>query len=316
MNIAGMINKQISQIENRGLSLIQTKVREYTEDLDLGFGYTGYDIVSLLPFVGRSKNRMYDIYIDDILLPITPSNINITAKNKNKSYDLVNGGEVNLLKDVGLVTITFSAELPAFNYNYARHKDGVYKPIRYYLEKIENLKITKQVFQLIISRLDSNYNLFNSNYTVCLEDYKLSEDWENGEDLKVDFTFKEYKEVVKKTIVDVSKVEDTKHSVQGTEYINEINKINKEDENKKKAIVEQKRTDKKKDKQKQKLVDTKGKSLNKVLRKHKGSAKDVKNVKNKNKLTYTDKIKVININPDKHEYLLIHKNHQARAFLP
>lgn len=41
---------------------------------------------------------MYDVYLDKILLPVTPSNIDMKIKNANKTINLINDGEVNIIK--------------------------------------------------------------------------------------------------------------------------------------------------------------------------------------------------------------------------
>lgn len=41
---------------------------------------------------------MYDVYLDKILLPVTPSKIDTKIKNANKTINLINDGEVNIIK--------------------------------------------------------------------------------------------------------------------------------------------------------------------------------------------------------------------------
>ena len=49
---------------------------------------------------------MYHIYLDDVLLPIAPSKIETKIKNQNKTVNLINEGEVNILKTAGLTEIS------------------------------------------------------------------------------------------------------------------------------------------------------------------------------------------------------------------
>ena len=44
----------------------------------------------------------YDFYLDGVQLPIPPPKLEIKVTNKNKTVDLINTGEVNILKKEGL----------------------------------------------------------------------------------------------------------------------------------------------------------------------------------------------------------------------
>ena len=58
---------------------------------------------------------MYKFYMDKMLLPITPSKVQMSIKNKNKTLVLINEGEINVLKNAGLTEVTFDAMLPCVN---------------------------------------------------------------------------------------------------------------------------------------------------------------------------------------------------------
>ena len=45
---------------------------------------------------------MYYVYLDKILLPITPSKLTLKIKNQNKTVVEINEGEINMLKKAGL----------------------------------------------------------------------------------------------------------------------------------------------------------------------------------------------------------------------
>ena len=47
----------------------------------------------------------YKFILADNILPITPNEIRITINNKNKTIDIINLGEANILKMPGLSTI-------------------------------------------------------------------------------------------------------------------------------------------------------------------------------------------------------------------
>ena len=93
----------------------------------------------------------YDVYFDKVLLPVAPSKIKTKIKNKNKTIELINEGEVNMLKDAGLTEISFVLSLPNQKYPFAKYPDG-FKMASYYLDILEGYKKNKKPFQLIISR--------------------------------------------------------------------------------------------------------------------------------------------------------------------
>lgn len=135
---------------------------------------------------------MYNVYIDDLLLPIAPPAITTTINNKNETVTLINEGEVNLLKKAGLTTYSFDVEFPNKQYPYAIYPNG-FQNAKFYLDKLEDLKVKQEPFQFIVIR--NNYNgqpLFDSNVKVSLEDYEIQEDAENGLDITVSINLKMY----------------------------------------------------------------------------------------------------------------------------
>lgn len=149
----------------------------------------------------------YDVYIGDVLLPVAPQAIITSINGRNKVYDLINEGEMNILKLAGLTTVSFTILLPAVQYPFAVYRNGFLKP-SYFLELFEKLKQGKQGFQFIVSRYDSNSvrrNLYNTNMTVSLEDYKIKEDAKGqGFDIEVEITLKQFKQYTTKTFTVVT----------------------------------------------------------------------------------------------------------------
>lgn len=143
---------------------------------------------------------MYKFYLDKMLMPITPSKVETSIKNQNKTIVLINEGEINILKNAGLTEITFDALLPLINnYPFAVYQGG-FQSAGYFLEKIEKLKTSKQPFQFVVSRRFENKLLFSTNMKVSLEDYKILEDATEGDCIKVSINLKQYRDYGTKTI--------------------------------------------------------------------------------------------------------------------
>lgn len=97
----------------------------------------------------------YYFYLGNTLLPIAPDKLSLKISNKNKTYDLINNQEINVLKKPGLTEIEFKALLPNTNYPFATYKNE-FQPAVYYLNILEKLKINNTPFNL----------LFQENYLM------------------------------------------------------------------------------------------------------------------------------------------------------
>lgn len=143
---------------------------------------------------------MYSFYMDGILLPVPPSKFTMKINNKNKTYDLINIGEINVLKMAGLTDIDFEVLLPGVKYPFAVYEGGFKKP-SFYLEKFEQLKVSQKPFQFIVSRFSpSGEYLFDTNMQVSMESYSIKELAENGPDIIVPLTLKQYKPYATKVL--------------------------------------------------------------------------------------------------------------------
>lgn len=144
---------------------------------------------------------MYFFYLDNILLPVAPSKLQLKIKNNNKTINLINEGEVNVIKDAGLTEVNFEALLPQVDYPFSVYKDGVYRGANYYLDHLEKLKIEKKPFQFIVDRFKTRgVMLFSTNLKVTLEDYTIEEDSKNGIDFVVNIKLKQYREYGTKVV--------------------------------------------------------------------------------------------------------------------
>nr|WP_038812180.1 LysM peptidoglycan-binding domain-containing protein [Clostridioides difficile] len=140
----------------------------------------------------------YDFYLDGVQLPIAPPKLEVKVTNKNKTVDLINVGEVNILKKEGLSEISFEAE---FTHNKLPFYRGTFKDVQFFLSKLELLKTDCKPFQFIVSRELGNKVLFNTNMKVSLEEYNIVEDAENGSDVKVTIKLKQYRDYSTKKLV-------------------------------------------------------------------------------------------------------------------
>ena len=136
----------------------------------------------------------YRVYLDDVLFPITPSNINLKVKNKNQTLDLINGGELNILKSAGLTEISFNVIIPQITkYPFAMYLNNEFKDLIYYTNKLEDLKSNKKTAQFkVIRRTPTGGLLYDTNMTVSLEDYEIVDSVDNGFDVEIHINLKQY----------------------------------------------------------------------------------------------------------------------------
>ena len=140
----------------------------------------------------------YKVYMGKTMLPVTPPKIQLKVKNQNKTVNLIDGSEVNLLKQAGLTEISFTTLLPNTKYPFAQYK-GRFQPAVYFTDAIKKLKTRTDKkgqpmpFQFKVLRaMPDGTVLFNTDMRVSLEDYKLTEDAKNGFDISVDISLKQY----------------------------------------------------------------------------------------------------------------------------
>lgn len=177
-------------------------------------------------------NNGYKVYIGKkILLPITPEKIEIETPSQNKTYNLMNEGEINVRKAPGLKTISFDVRIPRQMYPFSQYIDG-YRSVNWFIQKIEELKEGKKTFQFIVTKGHTSHmqkdgtvlDTFSwhqwedsTNITCTLEDYTVTEDVENGFDVVISMKLKEFrayglkkcKVKVKKKLA-VKKIRDSK----------------------------------------------------------------------------------------------------------
>ena len=142
----------------------------------------------------------YYFYLGNVLLPIPPSKLELKISNNNKTYDLINYSQINVLKNPGLSSLEFEVVLPNTQYPFAMYTNN-FQNAKYYLGVLENLKVNRSAFQFIVVRKFPNgKDIFNTNIKVALEEYTITDTTEEGFDTKVKIKLKQYKEYSTKKV--------------------------------------------------------------------------------------------------------------------
>jgi len=136
----------------------------------------------------------YDFYLKKCLLPIAPQKLQIKINNANDTLTLIDEGQINILKKAELTDIEFECMIPQVKYPFAAYKSG-FKEATYFLDYFESLKTSKKPFQFIVSRtLPNGKVLFSTNIKVAMEDYKITEQANDGFDLTIKINLKQYRD--------------------------------------------------------------------------------------------------------------------------
>ena len=144
--------------------------------------------------------KYYSIYLDDLVLPVTPEGISTEIDNKNDTINLIDSDEYNMLRKPGLTTVEFKALLPAQEAHFTRDL----KRQQEYLDKLEELKTDKEkkIFKFMIIRSDTNERLSDTYFPMAtLEDYQINETSDYGiGDLEVQIKVKQFRDLANKDI--------------------------------------------------------------------------------------------------------------------
>ena len=136
----------------------------------------------------------YELYMGNLLCPVTPSKIQTKIKNQNKTMNLMNDSEVNFLKSAGLSEISYDLLLPNVKYPFATYKSG-FVGAKVFLDEFEKMKVEKKTFQFkLIRKFPNGKMLFDTDVKVSLEDYTIKEDAKQGFDVVVTIKLKQYRD--------------------------------------------------------------------------------------------------------------------------
>ena len=137
----------------------------------------------------------YNFYFKDgsdvLTFPITPGALSIKVGSNNKVVTLINEGDINILKSPSLIEVEFEARFPMRKYPYSREVAD----FQTYWDKFKELKEKKKSFRFIVARTTPNgKRTWDTNLLMALEDIELKESADEGDDVLISFTLKQFKE--------------------------------------------------------------------------------------------------------------------------
>lgn len=97
----------------------------------------GYDFF----FASQGRNILVEF-------PITPAELNIKMGSNNETVNLINDGDVNILKSLQLTEIEFEATFPMKKYSYSRDV----RPFKEYFDIFKDFLVSKKWFRFIVVR--------------------------------------------------------------------------------------------------------------------------------------------------------------------
>lgn len=136
---------------------------------------------------------MYRMYLNRMRIPVFPEKITLKINGNNKTVDLINNGEVNVIKPTGLTDIEFDLLIPNKKYPFATYGSGGFKRAWYYIKKIDRYKKLKKPFTWIVYRtLPDGKRLYSTSLLVTMENYTIKEDAKEGLDVVISIQLKQY----------------------------------------------------------------------------------------------------------------------------
>lgn len=150
--------------------------------------------------MNNHKLKAYSFYFGStsdtpaLYFPVTPSSLEVSVTNQNESVTLINEGAINVLKKPGLTEVSFTARFPRRSQPYVVSSE-LYT-VDHYLSILESLKLNRKHFTFHVVRSCAGSNVastFEATSLKCaLEEYKITEDSDEGDDVFVDITLKQY----------------------------------------------------------------------------------------------------------------------------
>ena len=147
----------------------------------------------------------YKMFLNGLMMPVCPGKVTVKVNSQNKTINLLNGEEINLLRVPGLSDVSFELLLPHRVYPFSA---PVVLPISSYLSTFEQLKQRTTGFQWIFVRTKPGGGMQHyTDMAVSLEDYQITDDSAEGLDTTVRMELKQWRAYGTKQAV-VTRAED------------------------------------------------------------------------------------------------------------
>ena len=154
---------------------------------------------------------MYKFQLGDMVLPVAPSKFSIKIGNSNKTMELIDGSEINFLREPKLTEFSFEFLIPSVYYPFAQyqsHAEGFkvekmadtkyFISPEYYTTMLKKYKTEKKPVSFQVTRVLPNGKeyLKGESIQVSIEDYSLTESASDGFDITASVSLKYYNAVV------------------------------------------------------------------------------------------------------------------------
>lgn len=143
---------------------------------------------------------MYSMYLDGMLMPVTPEKVKLMVGGRSTLVTLISGGQASMPAAPELAEISFTLLLPQVEYPFARY-EGAFQGAEVFLERFEEIKTEGRPFRFVLSRwMPAGRRLFDTNLLVTMEEYSITEDAGSGFDVQVQMLLRRYRPMVMKEL--------------------------------------------------------------------------------------------------------------------
>lgn len=141
----------------------------------------------------------YQVFVNDVEMPVAPAEIDTVINGQNETVQLLSGHEFNQINHPGLTELSMKLRLPHHDVHYASN----WQPQQTFLDLFERLKTDEKsrVFSVMILRSGAATELSDGYFEyMTLEEYRIQESTDEGLDLLVECTFKQFRPLRTKTL--------------------------------------------------------------------------------------------------------------------
>lgn len=126
-------------------------------------------------------------------VPVNPSDISIKRPSKNKTYEVLDKGEIVVPMPPGLTEVTFESFVPSDSS--VPYANGSISP-KAFIKALDDAKKNKTKGRLVISRSE----LFDTNLRCIVEEFETKDKGGEPNDIYYSITLKEYRAYAPQTI--------------------------------------------------------------------------------------------------------------------